>query len=160
MKINVAISSMKIEKKCSNVLSAQNLGSDLAISIYDPDTGVGGIIHFMLPDSSVYPEAAKKNPLIFADTGIPIFLNAFFSYGTSRQRLVANVAGGADLIVKGKSLFSVGQQNIAKAVVLLAQNKLAIAQQTVGGTKTRHLFIELSSGKTWVDDTNSRLEIC
>jgi len=87
---------------------------------------------------------------MFADTGIPKFLKAISAQGAPLERLIISVAGGADFLIKGKSMFTVGKQNIEKVIGLLRKNNINVTQQTIGGTTTRDLFIDLDTGKSWV----------
>lgn len=67
---------MKISNTPGTVLVTYSLGSCIAVAIYDPLVRVGGMLHFMLPDSELDPEKAQNNPFMFADTGIPSLFKA------------------------------------------------------------------------------------
>ena len=38
------------------------LGSCIAVCVWDQDAGVGGLLHFLLPESKLNPERAKRQP--------------------------------------------------------------------------------------------------
>ena len=73
------------------------LGSCLGVVIYDPVARVGGMLHAMLPESSLSPEKAAVQPGRFVDTGVPHLFRACYRLGASKERLIVKVAGGAAL---------------------------------------------------------------
>ncbi len=52
----VGVADMKLARDRSDQVVTHALGSCLGISLYDPQAGVGGILHVMLPAASVNPE--------------------------------------------------------------------------------------------------------
>ncbi|MFP4036903.1 MAG: chemotaxis protein CheD, partial [Desulfobacteraceae bacterium] len=78
MIITVGVADMKVSSDPEVVLVTYSLGSCIGVAIHDAQAGVGGILHFMLPESSLDPEKSKKKPYMFADTGIaPLFRQAY-----------------------------------------------------------------------------------
>ena len=69
MQVVVDMSDMKLSKNAEDILVTYSLGSCIGITLYDPVVMVGGILHFMLPDSSIDIEKSRNNPFIYADTG-------------------------------------------------------------------------------------------
>ena len=51
-----------------DAITTLGLGSCIGIAIRDPATGIGGLVHIMLPDSTEIRN--NENRLKFADTGI------------------------------------------------------------------------------------------
>src|SRR5579871_7073127 len=73
------------------------LGSCVAVIVYDPVSKVGGLLHFMLPDSALDPARSQENPYKFADAGIPLLLNQVYARGASKKRLLAWAVGGSQI---------------------------------------------------------------
>ena len=71
------------------------LGSCIGIAIRDPITKIGGLAHIMLPDSTQIKN--NTNLYKFADTGIDELIRLLILKGASKQRLVAKIAGGAQM---------------------------------------------------------------
>ena len=71
MNLVVGVSDMKVSDDSDAVLVTYSLGSCIGIAVWDSVVRVGGLLHFMLPDSTIDPAKAKKNPHMFADSGIP-----------------------------------------------------------------------------------------
>jgi len=66
----VGISELKVSNNPDDVLVTFALGSCIAVAVYDPLVKVGGLLHYMLPDSTLDPQKAQNQPGMFADTGI------------------------------------------------------------------------------------------
>ncbi len=98
MNIVVGVSDMKVSNDSKSTLITYSLGSCIGITIYDPVVKVGGILHFMLPESSLDRAKAEKNPYMFADTGIPALFKAAYELGAKKQRMKVTVAGGSQVL--------------------------------------------------------------
>ena len=68
------------------------LGSCIAVCLYDPRAKVGGMLHFMLPESDLNREKAQRNPYTFADSGIPILFRKAYELGALKSRLLVHAA--------------------------------------------------------------------
>ena len=96
--IIIGISDLKVSNNSEDVLVTFALGSCICVSVYDPKVKVGGLLHFMLPDSSLDENKAKEIPGMFADTGIPLLFKSCYTYGAEKKRMVVKVAGGASIL--------------------------------------------------------------
>ncbi len=149
MKIIVGIADMKVSNDSNTTLITYSLGSCIGVSIYDPSVRVGGILHFMLPDSAIDPQKAKQNPWMFADTGIPLFFKEAYRLGAEKKRLEVKVVGGAQ-ILDDSNFFNIGKRNYMSLRKIFWANHVLIHSEDIGGTVNRTLSLELSSGKVWV----------
>ena len=142
----VNTSEMKISSNPVETLVAFSIGSGMGITVHDPVSGVGGILSFMLPDSSqangINP---ARVPFMFADTGIPAFLNELYTLDVSPDRLKVVVAGGAHVLDQSGA-FNIGQQNLEAIKVSLDTFNLKIYHENTGGTNSRTLSLEIGSG--------------
>lgn len=89
----VGVADCQVSKDTESTLITYALGSCIAIAIHDAVAGVGGLLHFMLPESSIDRTKAAHNPYMFADTGIPMLFpmntaprNAGTRYGWRAER--------------------------------------------------------------------------
>jgi chemotaxis protein CheD len=71
MKIIVRTSDMKVGNCLSKTFITDSIGSSIGMAIFEPKVGIGGILHFMLPDSSLN---GNKPPVILSYTPIPASL--------------------------------------------------------------------------------------
>ena len=81
----VNFSEMKISRNPAETLVAFSIGTGMGLAVFDPGCGVGGILNFMLPDSTLASGVdLAKVPLMFADTG----RFRFQRRGVNRSRLI------------------------------------------------------------------------
>jgi chemotaxis protein CheD len=149
MNIVVGVADMKICNAIEGILVTYSLGSCIGIAIYDPVARVGGLLHYMLPDSKLDETKASKNPFMFGDTGIPLFFKESYKLGAKKNRLKVIVAGGAQILDQ-KGLFNIGQRNHELLRKIFWKNNVMIDFEDVGGTVNRTLKLEVKSGDAWL----------
>jgi chemotaxis protein CheD len=100
----------------------------------------------MLPDST--QARASDNPAKFADTGIPLMLNDVISLGASKSRLVAKLAGGAQMFAfaNATDIMRVGTRNAEAVKNILRRNGIRVIAEDTGGNYGRTVQIDLSTG--------------
>lgn len=115
-----------------NRITTLGLGSCVGIAIRDPVTKIGGLAHIMLPDST----SIRNNSNIpkFADTGIEELVRQVTRLGASRSRLVAKIAGGAQMFGfnSNSEMVRVGERNVQATKKKLAQLKIPILAEDTG----------------------------
>jgi len=148
-KIIVGIADMKVSDDPDATLITYSLGSCIGVSIYDPAVRVGGILHFMLPESKIDPQKALKNPWMFADSGIPLFFKEAYRLGAEKVRLTVKVVGGAQ-ILDDSNFFNIGKRNYMALRKIFWANNILIRAEEIGGSVNRTLSLELSTGKMLV----------
>ena len=110
MDLVVDIADLQVSNDPGVELVTYSLGSCIGVAIWDPETRVGGMIHYMLPESSLSQDKAKANPAMFADTGIPVLFRSAYNLGAAKKRLVIKVAGGSSLL-DDNGTFNIGKRN-------------------------------------------------
>jgi chemotaxis protein CheD len=146
LKTAVNFSAMKTSHNPVETLVAFSIGSGIGVSIYDPVCGAGGILNFILPDSSIANGVdPAKAPFMFADTGIPAFIAALAQQGVQPGRSKVVIAGGAH-IMNQTDIFNIGQKNLEALKVGLDQYGLKIHHENSGGNTSRTLSLEIASG--------------
>ena len=145
----VGISDCKIGWDPDDLLVTYALGSCVAVTVHDPLAKVGGMLHYMLPDSSLDAAKAQQNPFMFADTGIPRLVEAVRAKGGQTARLIVRMAGGAQ-VVDGQGAFQIGKRNYLAARRILWKAGLLIAGEAVGGEVSRTTRLEIATGRMWI----------
>ncbi len=140
---------MKVTDNLDSEIITYALGSCIGLAIYDIRAGVGGLIHYMLPDSKLNPEKARANPYMFADVGIPMFFHSLFRLGATKRNLVVKAAGGANLL-DPTDRFNIGKRNHLILRKLLWKNNLMIDSEDIGGSTNRALKINIQTGQIMV----------
>jgi chemotaxis protein CheD len=136
---------MKVLKSQSDLLVTYSLGSCIAVMASDRSSAVGGLLHFMLPESQLDADKAAKRPCMFADTGIAALLGELERCGASRHRLSIRLAGGAQVLDQSR-FFNIGERNYTAARRLLWKQGLMIEGEDVGGTHVRTVEMDLATG--------------
>jgi chemotaxis protein CheD len=147
--IIVGISDLKISNNIDDVLVTYALGSCVGITVYDPMVKVGGLLHFMLPESSLDMRKAGENPAMFADTGIPLLFKTCYELGARKKRMIVKVAGGAS-ILDDTNFFRIGQKNVTAMKKLFWKNNVLIEGEDTGSNCNRTFSIHISTGKVFV----------
>jgi len=69
---------MKISGENPDMLITYALGSCLGITVYDFKLKKAGLLHSMLPDSSIDRNKAVGNPYMYVDSGMKALLDNFY----------------------------------------------------------------------------------
>jgi len=147
--IVVGISDLKVSANANDILVTYALGSCVGVTVYDPVAKVGGLLHFMLPESSLDIRKAGENPAMFADTGIPLLFKSCYELGAKKKRMIVKVAGGAS-ILDDANFFRIGQKNITAMKKLFWKNSVLIEGEDTGSNCNRTFSIHISTGKVFV----------
>ena len=109
------------------------LGSCVGIAIRDPVTKIGGLAHIMLSDSTTIRNS-NQNIAKFADTGIDELIRQMENLGASKSRLVAKMAGGAQMFAMASQNESlrVGERNAAAARAKLKEYRIRLLAEDCG----------------------------
>lgn len=157
-RVVVGLAEMVVSNNPNAILTTYSLGSCLGVAIYDPVVKVGGLLHAMLPDSSIDTAKAAAQPGMFIDTGMPTLLRAAGQMRADKRRLRIYVAGGAQ-IMDDNNLFNIGGRNCtALAEFLRRENLRADAQQT-GGHVNRTLYLHIQTGRVMMKVSGQPQEV-
>jgi chemotaxis protein CheD len=140
------------------VLATYALGSCIGLAIYDPQAKVGGLLHFMLPDSTIDSARGKANPYMFADTGIPRLLEKVCAMGAVKRRLIVRAAGGAQMMDQ-ENVFEIGKRNYLAMRKLLWKVGILVHAEAVGGMRSRTVRLDLGTGKFWLSEGGEQREL-
>ncbi|RJP76821.1 MAG: HDOD domain-containing protein [Desulfobacteraceae bacterium] len=125
------------------------LGTCVGVAMFDPGTGIGGLIHFLLPEpvSMAYP----KEPGKYVTTGMPLFLHELLKHGAKKENLKAWVAGGAlmEPLTRHDIALDIGGRNADAAIKFLQQESIRIEHVETGGFFTCTLSLNM---KNWVPE--------
>lgn len=126
-------------------LEALGLGSCIGLALVDKVSKVGGMVHIMLPDSSIV-NGPLKQPGKYADTAVPELLEKVIKAGAQRERLVVKMAGGAEMFSFAGSdspKMAIGARNTEAVTQLLRSHRLKLSGSDTGGNKGRTFIVSL-----------------
>lgn len=129
--IKVGMADLKL-CKAPDAITTLGLGSCVGIAIRDPITKIGGLAHIMLPDSKAISQISSVPK--FADTGTKELVRIIVEAGGVRSRLVAKIAGGAQMFAfqKKSDLIAVGDRNVEAVKKVLAELHIPIIASDTG----------------------------
>lgn len=136
-------------KVCSGQdgVTTLGLGSCVGIAIRDPGTGIGGLAHIMLPDSTEIRN--NENRFKFADTGIADMVDEMVKRGAVRSRMVAKIAGGAQMFAYGSAksdMIRVGERNVTASKKKLEEMRIPLLAEDTGDTYGRTVIFYPETG--------------
>lgn len=152
----VGMGDMLVSNDPSAQLVTYSLGSCVGVTLYDPIAKVGGMLHAMLPDSTINAERAASRPNMFVDIGLPAMFHAVYALGGLKHRITIKLAGGAEFLDPNK-VFNIGHRNIEAVVTMLARNGVEIEGSTTGGHDSRTMRLDLSTGGVTLDIPGKQL---
>ncbi len=149
MDVVVGVADMKISSNSDDVLVTYSLGSCIGLAIYDQVAGVGGLLHYMLPESRIDGAKAQKNPYMFGDTGIPLLFKGAYKQGAEKKRLRVIVTGGSQILDQ-EGLFNIGKRNYLLLRKMFWKNSVMIDYEDVGGNVNRTIRLEMKTGQAYL----------
>jgi chemotaxis protein CheD len=116
------------------------LGSCIATCIRDPVNGVGGMNHFLLPDST----SGDRDARCYGVNAMELLINDILKHGGDRRRLEGKLFGGGNVV---SALTDVGSRNYAFARQFLSDEGIPIVGGDVGGDMARRIQYMPFSGR-------------
>ena len=143
----------------TNVLTTVGLGSCIGLTLYDPVTKIGGLVHYMLPDSKAVSN--NSNIAKFCDTGVQELLKRVTMAGANRGRLVAKIAGGAKMfaVTQESSVGSVGERNAVAAKQILRQLNIRLVAEDTGLNFGRTVELHCDTGDFYIKAVKKPVKI-
>lgn len=130
-----------------DAVTTLGLGSCVGIAIRDPGTKIGGLAHIMLPDSTQIRN--NSNIPKFADTGIAELVRQLMKMGASRSRMVAKIAGGAQMFSfqENSDMVRIGDRNVEASKLTLSKLKIPLLAQETGDNYGRTVIFYPETGE-------------
>jgi chemotaxis protein CheD len=149
--VNIPIGEFAVSKSPDDVLTTHALGSCVAVCIWDPVAKVAGMLHFLLPDSSINRQRAQSQPATFADSGIPLLFQEAYKLGLTKPRAIVRLIGGAEVTAdQPLGMFNVGMRNVLAARSVLWKNGVLVKGELVGGSVARTVRMWSETGRVRV----------
>jgi chemotaxis protein CheD len=122
-----------------NTVLTTILGSCVSTCISDPVAGVGGMNHFLLPGNA----SGDTQSIRYGLYAMELLINGLLKKGASKNRLVAKLFGGASM---SDGFGRIGEANGRFALEFLANEGIACAAQSLGGTNARRIRFTPTTG--------------
>jgi chemotaxis protein CheD len=135
-------------------LRTTGLGSCVGVALYDPLVKIGGLAHVMLPSQSL--SRGDTNRAKYADTAIPLLLEKMEQSGANRKRIVAKLAGGAQMFkFQSSHHLSIGQRNVEECHQQLRKADIPVVAEDTGGNYGRTIELDTLTGILYVRSVNT-----
>ncbi|MCP3772822.1 chemotaxis protein CheD [Paenibacillus sp. MZ04-78.2] len=131
----------------TGVLKTTGLGSCVGVTLFDAKAKVAGMAHVMLPTSDIAREG-KLNIAKYADTAIPEMIRQMEDLGAQVKRMVAKMAGGAQMFAFGSQsdTMRIGPRNVESCKEMLSRYQIPIIAEDTGGNYGRTIEFDCESG--------------
>lgn len=129
-------------------LMTKDLGSCVGVAVRDPKTGVGGLLHVMLPHRSAVKMETSFSATKYADIGLDEMVKALVKQGAGREHLVAKIAGAAHMIRNATIPESedISSRNLTAVKEKLADLEIPLLASDVGEHFPRTVVFEPGNG--------------
>lgn len=156
--IKVGMADMNVCKS-PNSLTTLGLGSCVGIVLYDQTAKVAGMVHIMLPDSTKIRN--NENTAKFADTGIDALIKQLVAIGAKPNRLIAKIAGGAQMFAFNSSndMLRIGERNVEAVKLKLNELGIKITAEDTGLNYGRTIEFYTESGELYIKSVGKPLKI-
>lgn len=142
-----------------NSLTTLGLGSCVGIVLYDPVAKIAGLAHIMLPDSTKIRN--NENVAKFADTGIDTLINHLMGAGAKKNRLLAKIAGGAQMFAFSSSndMLRIGDRNVEATKEKLNSLNISILAEDTGKNYGRTIEFYPETNELYIKSVGKPLKI-
>lgn len=124
------------------------LGSCIAVALFDPEAGAGGLNHFMLPGEVDRHELVLNPNAKYGMFAIELLVNELMRLGIRKKDIKAKVfGGGAVLRFADGGRTKIPQSNIDFAFEYLEKESIPVLASDVGGREPRKIFLFPRTGK-------------
>lgn len=130
-----------------NLIRTTGLGSCVGLTLYDPHLKLAGMAHVMLPSSDIAREG-QLNIAKYADTALPELLERMLKLGAERRRLIAKMAGGAQMFAFAGSgdTMRIGPRNVESCKEMLVHLGIPLVAEDTGGNYGRTIELDSETG--------------
>jgi chemotaxis protein CheD len=125
------------------------LGSCVAACIRDSQLGIGGMNHFMLPESVHEPDSPLSSSARYGTYAMEVLINELIKLGARRNKLQAKVFGGGN-VLRGFTATNVGERNAAFVLEYLKTESIPVVAQDLVDIYPRKVYFFPEEGRVMV----------
>ncbi len=131
------------------------LGSCVSVCLWDRETRIGAMNHYLLPGTT-QDEPGNANRGL---TSVALLIRSMTNRNVQLQNIEAKVFGGCNSLYQNYDHFKVGERNIAVAMEVLKDFGIVVTGQHVGGHVGRKIVFNTATGKVRMRLLTKKLEI-
>jgi chemotaxis protein CheD len=154
----VRVAELKVARRDETLITV-GLGSCVAIVLHDPEAGVGGLAHVLLPSPALSRE--DGNPAKFPQTAVPRLLELMAQEGASPRRVTGRLVGGASMFtaLAPAGTIQMGERNLVASRQALNASGIPLVAEAVGGDFGRTVRLRVADGQIQVSSVSHGIQI-
>ncbi|KAA6452394.1 chemoreceptor glutamine deamidase CheD [Bacillus atrophaeus] len=143
--VKVGIADVQIVRFPDKIRTS-GLGSCVGLVLFDKEAQTAGLVHVMLPDSSL-SKTAELNRAKYADTAVKATIDMLVEAGCRKFALKAKLAGGSEMFKfkMTNDLMKIGPRNVSAIKKQLSLYKIPVISEDTGGSSGRTIEFEPKS---------------
>lgn len=124
------------------------LGSCISVCLFESEKKIGGMNHFMLPESKGLDNLDDYSDTRYGIYAMEVTINEILKLGGKKSNITAKVFGGGN-VLSGvtSSILMVADKNIKFAKKFLSNENIPIVREDIGGTTPRKVFFFTNENK-------------
>ena len=119
------------------------LGSCVAACVFDPQSGVGGMNHFLLSEQERDKDNGRDR--LYGSYLMELLLNGLYKRGARKENLKVKLFGGAKMF---DSRFDPGKRNSEFITKFMQDERLEVIASSLGGSCGRRIEFQPANGHT------------
>jgi len=133
-----------------NMLIVTVLGSCISACIRDNVSGIGGMNHFMLPDSAAADrDSPVSESMRYGTYAMEVLINQLLRNGARRENLEAKIFGGGN-VLKSFTTTNVGERNATFVKKFLKEERIRVTGEDLLDVFPRKVYYFPKTGKVLV----------
>ncbi|NDI86600.1 chemoreceptor glutamine deamidase CheD [Undibacterium sp. B2R-29] len=125
------------------------LGSCVSACIRDRVSGVGGMNHFMLPDTGGDADNPVSASMRYGTYAMEVLINELLKAGAKRENMEAKVFGGGN-VLRGFTAINVGERNAKFVLDYLRAERMRVIAEDLNDIYPRKVYFFPRTGKVLV----------
>lgn len=125
------------------------LGSCVSACIRDRVSGVGGMNHFMLPDTGGDSDNPVSASMRYGTYAMEVLINELLKAGAKRENMEAKVFGGGN-VLRGFTAINVGERNAKFVLDYLRTERMRVIAEDLNDIYPRKVYFFPRTGKVLV----------
>ncbi|MFZ6871105.1 chemoreceptor glutamine deamidase CheD [Undibacterium sp. Di27W] len=125
------------------------LGSCVSACIRDRVSGVGGMNHFMLPDTGGDADNPVSASMRYGTYAMEVLINELLKAGAKRENMEAKVFGGGN-VLRGFTAINVGERNARFVLDYLRAERMRVTAEDLNDIYPRKVYFFPKTGKVLV----------
>jgi len=134
------------------------LGSCISVALVDSSKNMGGLNHFLLPQTTYTPEISiiRNKSARYGVFAMELLINQLMKMGSNKDNLTAKVFGGGSVLNINENWKKIGQLNIQFILEFLTKERIPMTASDTGDFCGRKVFFFPDTGKVLVKKLQSQ----